>query len=154
MSSRLLPAITAAGLAFSATTTQASDDLEIVASVTPAPGNITVTSDNRIFVSLHQLYQPPMAVAEAPRGAAPEGYATEAPPPRAATTAHVPLETARPSDSTLQIPPGQLHPEFPGAAAAPDTTGAPATTFEGPSERGPDVIAAEVGGEGPGDPSK
>ena len=48
---------------------QATDDLEIIASVTPAPGNITVTPDNRIFVSLHQLYQPPMAVAELVDGA-------------------------------------------------------------------------------------
>ena len=49
---------------FSTARAQSAEDLEVVASVTPAPGNITVTSDNRIFVSLHQLYQPPMAVAE------------------------------------------------------------------------------------------
>ncbi len=41
-----------------------SDTLTIVASLPVSPGNITLTSDNRIFVSLHQFYNPKFPVAE------------------------------------------------------------------------------------------
>lgn len=41
-----------------------ADSLTIVASLPISPGNITLTPDNRIFVSLHQFYCPEFPVAE------------------------------------------------------------------------------------------
>ncbi|MBD2252835.1 L-dopachrome tautomerase-related protein [Nostoc parmelioides] len=40
------------------------DRLEVVAKLSLAPGNITLTPDGRLFLSLHQFYQPEMQVAE------------------------------------------------------------------------------------------
>ncbi|MEL6579082.1 MAG: L-dopachrome tautomerase-related protein [Cyanobacteria bacterium J06621_12] len=40
------------------------DNLSVVASLSISPGNITLTPDNRIFVSLHQFYNPEFSVAE------------------------------------------------------------------------------------------
>ena len=48
----------AAGLALFLSAAAHADDLEVVASMARAPGNITVSSTGRIFISLHQLYQP------------------------------------------------------------------------------------------------
>lgn len=41
-----------------------SPELEIVAQLNVAPGNIAVGSDGRIFLSLHQAYQPELKVVE------------------------------------------------------------------------------------------
>ncbi len=42
----------------------ASDTFEIVAEFTEAPGNIAVARDGRIFMSLHQFYEPRYSVVE------------------------------------------------------------------------------------------
>lgn len=48
------------------------DRLEIVAELPLAPGNITLTPDGRLILSLHQFYQPAMQVAElTPNGLVP-----------------------------------------------------------------------------------
>ena len=59
----------AAGLALALATAPAAQDLEVVAALMAAPGNISVSAAGRIFVSLHQLYQPAIAVAELVDGA-------------------------------------------------------------------------------------
>lgn len=41
-----------------------SPELEVVAELNLAPGNIAVSSDGRIFLSLHQAYQPELKVVE------------------------------------------------------------------------------------------
>ncbi|WP_013334594.1 L-dopachrome tautomerase-related protein [Gloeothece verrucosa] len=41
-----------------------STSLEIVAELSQAPGNITLSSDGRIFMSLHQFYNPEFKIAE------------------------------------------------------------------------------------------
>jgi len=41
-----------------------SDSLEVVAELPFAPGNITLTPDGRLILSLHQFYNPEMRVAE------------------------------------------------------------------------------------------
>lgn len=45
-----------------------ADSLTVVASLPVSPGNITLTSDNRLFCSLHQFYNPTMPVAEVVNG--------------------------------------------------------------------------------------
>ena len=45
-----------------------ADSPTIVASLPISPGNITLTPDNRIFVSLHQFYNPEFPVAELVEG--------------------------------------------------------------------------------------
>lgn len=45
-----------------------ADDLEIVARLDQAPGNLTVTSDARIIVSLHQHFNPDLRVVEVLEG--------------------------------------------------------------------------------------
>ena len=45
-----------------------SDSLTVVASLPVAPGNITLTPDGRLFLSLHQFYQPENPVAELVEG--------------------------------------------------------------------------------------
>ena len=45
-----------------------SHNLTVVASLPISPGNITLTSDHRIFVSLHQFYHPEFPVAELVEG--------------------------------------------------------------------------------------
>lgn len=44
--------------------TTLTDSFTVVASLPVSPGNITLTPDNRIFVSLHQFYNPEFPVAE------------------------------------------------------------------------------------------
>ena len=43
---------------------QPSPQLEVVAELSQAPGNITLTPDNRTMISLHQFYSPELRVAE------------------------------------------------------------------------------------------
>jgi len=43
---------------------ETSGELEVVARLDQAPGNITVTEDERILISLHQHYSPTLRVAE------------------------------------------------------------------------------------------
>ena len=45
-----------------------SDSLAVVASLPVPPGNITLTPDGRIFLSLHQFYNPEIRVAELVNG--------------------------------------------------------------------------------------
>ncbi len=44
---------------------QTSPQLEVVTELSQAPGNITLNSENRIFLSLHQFFQPELRVVEA-----------------------------------------------------------------------------------------
>jgi len=46
-----------------------AQNISVVASLAISPGNITLTPDNRIFVSLHQFYDPEFSVAELVDGA-------------------------------------------------------------------------------------
>jgi sugar lactone lactonase YvrE len=46
---------------------QAPPQLEVVAELSQAPGNITLNSDNRIFISLHQFFQPELRAVEVSR---------------------------------------------------------------------------------------
>ena len=69
-----LAGIVAAGLALvlvlpGTTSDLQAADLQVVASVPQAPGNISVSAAGRVFISLHQLYQPAIAVAELVDGA-------------------------------------------------------------------------------------
>jgi len=41
-----------------------SPELEVVAALDQAPGNVTVTPDGRVIMSLHQFFEPKMRVAE------------------------------------------------------------------------------------------
>ena len=41
--------------------------LEVVAELQQAPGNITLTPDGRMIISLHQFYGPELRVAEVAR---------------------------------------------------------------------------------------
>ena len=45
---------------------QEQPKLEVVAELEVAPGNIAVGSERRIFLSLHQAYQPELKVVELP----------------------------------------------------------------------------------------
>lgn len=60
MRSPLIGAVLAVAIAVPA----AAQDLEVFAAVDATPGNVTVSADGRVFVSMHQLYQPGFAVAE------------------------------------------------------------------------------------------
>jgi sugar lactone lactonase YvrE len=53
-----------AGLALLGCSDEPQRQLEVVASLDQAPGNITVTPDQRIIVSLHQFFTPDWRVAE------------------------------------------------------------------------------------------
>ena len=52
-----------------AISTATAGELEIVAELPHTPGNITLSQGGRVFVSMHQLFQPPFAVAELIDGA-------------------------------------------------------------------------------------
>lgn len=59
-----MPALAAAALALAAPWPALAEPLEVVAELDQGPGNVTVTPDGRIILSLHQFYAPENRVVE------------------------------------------------------------------------------------------
>ncbi len=58
-------ALCAAGLAGAPAVSAQQPELEVVLELAQGPGNLTITPDGRLILSLHQAYSPPYPVAEA-----------------------------------------------------------------------------------------